>query len=78
MSGQIKDFYGKIISENELSKLTEKECENIYKICELKTAKKSFDYVIDGIVLLQVICVLKLCQLIIKINIFLIYKNIIL
>ena len=50
MSGQIKDLYGKIITENELNKLTEQECENIYKICELKTAKKISDSVIDGIV----------------------------
>ena len=42
LSGQIKDLYGKIITENELNKLTEQECENIYKICELKTAKKNF------------------------------------
>ena len=50
LSGQIKDLYGKIITENELNKLTEHECENIYKICELKTAKKISDSVIDGIV----------------------------
>ena len=40
LSGQIKDLYGKIIAENELNKLTEQKCENIYKICELKIAKK--------------------------------------
>ena len=40
ISGQIKELYGKIKTENELNKLTEQECENIYKICELKTAKK--------------------------------------
>ena len=50
LSGQIKDLYGKIITENELNKLTEQECENIYKICELKTAKKISDSVIDGMV----------------------------
>jgi len=50
LSGQIKDLYGKIITEHELNKLSEQECENIYKICELKTAKKISDSVIDGIV----------------------------
>ena len=40
LSGRIKDLYGKIITENKLNKLTEQECENIYKICELKAAKK--------------------------------------
>ena len=50
MSGEIKDLYAKIITENELNKLTEQECENIYKICKLKTAKKISDSVIDGIV----------------------------
>ena len=33
LSGQIKDLYGKIITNTELNKLTEQECENIYKIC---------------------------------------------
>ena len=37
-------------TENELNKFTEQECENIYKICELKTAKKIFDSVTDGFV----------------------------
>ena len=50
LSGQIKDLYGKIITENELNKFSEQEYENIYKICELKTAKKISDSVIDGIV----------------------------
>jgi len=50
LSGQIKDLYGKIITENELNTLSEQECENIYKICELKTAKRISDSVIDGIV----------------------------
>ena len=40
LSGQIKNLYGKIITENELNKLTEQERENIYQSCELKTAKK--------------------------------------
>lgn len=50
LSGQIKDLYGKIITENELNNLSEQECENIYKICELKTAKRISDSVIDGVV----------------------------
>ncbi len=50
VSGQIKDLYGKMITEHELNKLSEGECENIYKICELKTAKRISDSVIDGIV----------------------------
>lgn len=50
LSGQIKDLYGKIITENELNNLSDQECENIYKICELKVAKKISDSVIDGIV----------------------------
>jgi uncharacterized protein YfbU (UPF0304 family) len=50
LSGQITDLYGKIITENELNTLSEQECENIYKICELKTAKRISDSVIDGIV----------------------------
>ena len=33
-----------------MNKLTEQECENVYKICELKTAKRISDSVIDGIV----------------------------
>ena len=33
LSGQIKDLYGKILTENKLNKFTEQECEN-YKICE--------------------------------------------
>ena len=49
LSGQIKDLYGKIITENELNKLTVQECENVYKICELKAAKSISDSVIDGI-----------------------------
>ena len=50
MSGQIKDLYGKLITENELNKLSEQECENIYKICELKTAKKISYSFFDGII----------------------------
>jgi len=50
LSGQIKDLYGKIITENELNKMSETECENIYKICELNTAKKISDNVINGLV----------------------------
>ena len=48
--GQIKDLHGKIITENELNILTEQECENVYKMCELKTAKRISNSVIVGIV----------------------------
>ena len=37
-SGQIKELYGKIVSEKELSDMSESEAENIYKICELNLA----------------------------------------
>ena len=50
VSGQIKELYGKIITEQELNNLSEHECENIHKICELKIAAKISDSVIDGIV----------------------------
>lgn len=50
LSGQIKELYGKIISENELNKMSEQDCENIYKICELKVANRISNSVIDGIV----------------------------
>ena len=33
-----------------MNKLTEQECENVYKICELKTAKRVCDSVIHDIV----------------------------
>lgn len=49
-SGQIKDLYGKIITDQELNNLSEHECENIHKICELKIAAKISDSVIEGIV----------------------------
>ena len=53
----LKDLYGKIITKNELNKLTEQECENIYKICKLKTAKKISDSDIDGIVtVVDILC----------------------
>ena len=50
LSGQIKELYGKIVTEHELNNLSEQECGNIYKICELNTAKRISDSVIDGIV----------------------------
>ena len=40
LSGQIKDLYGKIITEHELNKMSEQECENVYKICELKMVQR--------------------------------------
>jgi hypothetical protein len=50
LSGQIKDLYGKIITEHELNNMQESECENIYKICEMKTATNISDNVIHGLV----------------------------
>ena len=50
LSGQIKDLYGKIITETELNNLSEQECENIYKLCEIKIATKISESVIDGLV----------------------------
>jgi hypothetical protein len=52
LSGQIKDLYGKIITEHELNKMSEQECENVYKICELKLAQRISDSVVDGIITL--------------------------
>ena len=52
LSGQIKDLYGKIITEHDLNKMSEQECENIYKICELKIAQRISDSVVDGIITL--------------------------
>ena len=46
----MKDFYGKNFTENELNKLNEQKCENIYEICKLKTVKQIFGSVIDDIV----------------------------
>jgi uncharacterized protein YfbU (UPF0304 family) len=50
LSGQIKDLYGKIITEHELNKMSEQECENVYKICELKMAQRISNSVVDGII----------------------------
>jgi uncharacterized protein YfbU (UPF0304 family) len=50
LSGQIKDLYGKIITEHELNKMSEQECENVYKICELKMAQRISGSVVDGII----------------------------
>ena len=41
-------MYGKINTENELNKLTEQDCENIFKICELKTASVIDDIITVG------------------------------
>jgi hypothetical protein len=45
-------LYGKIITEHELNKMSEQECENVYKICELKLAQRISDSVVDGIITL--------------------------
>ena len=50
LSGQIKDLYGKIITEHELNKMSEQECENVYKICALKMAQRISGSVVDGII----------------------------
>ena len=50
LSGTIKDLYGKIITEHELNNLSEQECENIYKIIEVKVAQKISGSVIDGVI----------------------------
>ena len=69
LSGQIKELYGKIISENELNKMSETECESIYKVCELNTAKKISDNVINGLVTVVSSLCSKVYLLMIKINI---------
>jgi hypothetical protein len=50
LSGQIKDLYGKIITEHELNKMSEQECEDVYKICALKMAQRISGSVVDGII----------------------------
>jgi len=49
-SGQIKELYGKIVSEKELSDMSESEAENIYKICELNLASTISSSVIGNII----------------------------
>ena len=47
-----------------MNKLTKQQCKNVYKICELKTAKRISDSIIDGIVTV----VGNLCSKILPIN----------
>jgi hypothetical protein len=50
LSGQIKELYGKIITESELNKMSEQECENVNKICEMRIAQSISKSVVDGII----------------------------
>lgn len=50
LSGQIKELYGKVITESELNKMSEQDCENVNKICEFKIAQNISKSVVDGII----------------------------
>jgi hypothetical protein len=48
--GKIKDLYGKIITEHELNKMSEQECENVYKICELRMSQPMSGSLVERII----------------------------